>query len=153
MTRGWKIGLSILAGLCLLLILVGGGCLYVLSRYGKEFAEGAKQSQTEGESFGQNSDEAGCLKEALARNKKDGSLTKIVSINVFFGKCLEKSKQTQGFCEEVPARGNKDQAKAWAAQKCAEAGQNGLTCEAIFHLVQAHCEGVAIPDSEKPKSN
>lgn len=153
MTRGWKIGLSILAGLFLLLILLGGGCLYVLSRYGREFGEEAKRSQTEGESFGQNSDDAGCLKEALARNKKDGSITKIVSINVFFGKCLEKSTPTQAFCENVPARSDKDQAKAWAKKKCAEAQQSGLTCEAIFQVVQAHCEGLDIPNSDKPKSN
>jgi hypothetical protein len=153
MSKGWKIGLSVLAGMFLLLVLAGGGCLYVLSRYGREIGEGAKKSETEGESFGQNSDEAGCLKEALARNKKNNSITNIVSVNVFLGKCLQNSEPAQGFCENVPPRGDKNESKAWTSKRCAEAGQSGLTCEAMFQVVQNHCEGLDKQKDEKPKSN
>ena len=156
MTRGWKIGLSVLAGLCLLLALVGGGCIYALSRYGRQISQGANQSQTEGETFGKSSDEAGCLKEALARNKKSNSITNVVTINVFLGTCLKQSEPTQGFCEGVPSREERDKVKAWAARKCAEVGQRGLTCEAMFQVVLTHCEGDEKgnpPRVEVPKAN
>lgn len=153
MTKGWKIGLSVLAGVFLLLVLAGGGCLYVLSRYGREIGEGAKRSETEGKDFGKNTDEAGCLKEALARNKKNSSITNIVSINVFLGKCLESSEPTPAFCENTPSRDDNEATKAWTARKCAEAGQSGLTCEAIFQVVRAHCEGTDQPKNKKTESN
>lgn len=153
MTRGWKIGLSVLAGLFFLLILVGGGCLYALSRYGKEIGEQAKQSQTDGENFGRSTNEAGCLKEALERKKKNSSITNIVSINVFLGTCLKEAEPSPGFCEDVPPRGEKEQIKAWTARKCAETGQADITCQAMFQVVLAHCQGSDIPSTDKPKTN
>jgi len=140
MTRGWKIGLSVLAGLFLALTLLGGACIYVFSKYGREFGEGVKSSQTEGENFGRGTDDTGCLKEALARNKQNKSITSIVSVNVFLGTCLKESRPSEGFCEGVPLKSSKQESKKWAAQKCAEAGQSGITCEAMFQVVQSYCE-------------
>ena len=143
MTSGWKIGLSILAGVCLLLLLGGGACLYVFSRYGKEFAENAKHSETEGRSFGKQSTEADCLKEGLARAKKNGTVTNIVSVNMFFGSCLEESTPTPGFCDGVPSRDNREEAKAWGTKKCAEANQSGIVCDALYQIVASHCHSSA----------
>lgn len=140
MTRGWKIGLSIFIGLFLSLMLVAGAGIYFISKYGREMGEGVKRSQSEGENFGRGTDDVGCLQEALARNKKNNSITKIVSSNVFLATCLEKSQKTPKFCEGVPLRSNKQESKSWAEQKCREASQPGITCEAMFQVVQSYCE-------------
>ncbi len=156
MTRGWKIGLSIFVGLFLALILVAGAGIYFISKYGREMGEGVKRSQSEGENFGKGSDNAACLKEALERNKQNNSITKIVSINVFLATCLKESKPTPGFCEGVPLRSDKQETKSWAAQKCREAGQSGITCEAMFQVVQSYCENdldIQIDDSSTKQPN
>ena len=156
MTRGWKIGLSIFIGLFLALMLAVGAGIYFLSKYGREMGEGVKRSQSEGENFGRGTDDAGCLQEALARNKKNNSITKIVSSNVFLATCLKESKPSQGFCEGVPLRSHKQESKRWAEQKCREAGQSGITCEAMFQVVQSYCENdldIHNDDSSPKQSN
>lgn len=153
MTKGWKIGLSVLAGSFLLLVLVGGGCLYVLSRFGTEtLSERAQRKQAEGENFGKGRDDVACLKEAMARKKGDSTgnddlsvAGDLVSVTVFLDKCLKNSKPTLALCENVPVPAEIDETHVWMNKKCSEVGDSGWTCESLFRVVQYHCNRSEIP--------
>jgi hypothetical protein len=150
MSTGGKVALGIVVGFLVLLIVGGGACFYIVSRFGKEFAEDAKRRQEEGQSFGQNADNAACLKEALDRNRKDGSFTSLISVNVFLATCLKESKPTPGFCDGVPSLQDKEATAGWASRKCAETQQSGKGCEALYTVVQSYCDGGLRDRNEPP---
>jgi hypothetical protein len=140
MTRGGKIALGIVGGILALLIIVGGAGAYFVYRYGREAVEAGKKHLAEGEEFGLKTDNAGCLREALARQKQDGSLTATISNKLFLSSCLLSSRPTPGFCDNVPPPGEIIKSAQWTLSKCTEAGLQGHNCNTLFQTVQKHCE-------------
>lgn len=136
MSKGWKIGLTIAASVMLLLMLGAGACVYYFSQLGKDIQQDLKA----GERFGETADEDACLKEAFTRSKGKNAISGTASATVFLVTCLEKSKPTPGFCNDVPSRQDKEAAKIWAGTKCQELGQNDMTCGAILGAVVGHCQ-------------
>jgi hypothetical protein len=80
------------------------------------------------------------LKEALARHKRDQSLTGQISTHGFLIACLEASKPSQGFCDGVPHPDEDMQVADWTLKKCSDLGlQNDQNCHVILIPVQAYC--------------
>lgn len=136
MSKGWKIGLSIAAGLMLVLMLGAGGCIYYFSQLTGQ----VKEDQKAAERFGESADEAACLKETLARSKGKSGITGITSNTVFLATCLQKSRPTAGFCDDVPRSNDNEAAKSWMKAKCQELGQSEITCGAIYGAIIGHCQ-------------
>ncbi|MBP6820148.1 MAG: hypothetical protein KA368_01320 [Acidobacteria bacterium] len=136
MSKGWKIGLSIAAGLMLVLMLGVGACFYFVS----QIAGDVKEDQKAAERFGETADEEACLKETLARSKDKSGISAVASNAIFLGTCLQKSKPTPGFCDAIPTSDDKEATKAWVKTKCKDLGQSDLTCGSIYGAVIGHCQ-------------
>ena len=76
---GWLKGLLIVAIVVVLLVLgvVGVGVFYVMRNKDAWMAR-AKEVAAEGKSFGQSTDNQGCVDESLSRYKKDPGLTSVI---------------------------------------------------------------------------
>ena len=136
MSKGWKIGLSIAAGLMLVLMLGAGACVYYFSQITSQ----VKEDQKAAERFGDNADEEACLKETLARSKDKSGISAVASNAIFLGTCLQKSRPTPGFCDAVPTSDDKEATKTWMKTKCQDLGQSDLTCGSIYGAVIGHCQ-------------
>jgi hypothetical protein len=102
--------------------------------------EQLEQLVEEGKKFGVNTDNEGCLNEALARHKRDKSVMGQISTGGFLGVCLEVSKPSPGFCDGVPPQNEIMKSASWSLKKCSDAGlQNDGGCKQIFGVVQKHC--------------
>ena len=135
MTRGWKIGLTII-GVIVVIVVV---CLGAIGFY---VYKNTAQVKEEAVAFAQQTDQAGCLKEVMSRQKQnDASPLGTIGNAAFLGVCLEKSKPTNGFCDAVPPSSDRDKSTKWVNDQCNQAGLNPATCAALMVMVQQHCEG------------
>lgn len=136
MSKGWKIGLSIAAGLMLVLMLGAGACIYYVSQLTGQ----VKEDQKAAERFSETADEAACLNETLARSKDKSAITAVASNTVFLATCLQKSRQTPGFCNDVPTNDDKEATQVWIKNKCKELGQSDFSCGSIYGIIIGHCQ-------------
>jgi hypothetical protein len=134
-----------------LLIIAGVAGYSWYSKHGREFMEAARNAQAEGVQFGEETDDQGCLDEALARHKKAGGFSQAIAHNLFLKGCLSSSEQTDGFCEGVPRRIQVMASAAWQIKKCGAAGFNDPFCRQIFGQVQEYCESDLSRPEPTPK--
>jgi hypothetical protein len=133
----------LIVGLLLVVLVVGGVvALFFLARtYGPGLVEAGKQTYTEGVEYGRRTDNEGCLNEAVARQAHADGFTAMVKNNVFMRACLEASRPTPGFCDEVPRRTEFMKSIGWQAQKCQHYGlPPEKQCSQLFAQVQQFCE-------------
>src|SRR5262245_8946319 len=102
MSKTLTIVLSIIGGLFLLGIIAVGGAFFWLYQNKERLVQSAEQLMEEGKKFGVNTNNQGCLNEALARHKRDNSMTGQFSTQGFLNVCLQVSKPSPGFCDGVP---------------------------------------------------
>jgi hypothetical protein len=140
MSKTWAIVLSIIGGLFILGIIAVGGAVYWFYQNKGRLVQSAEQLVGEAKKFGVNTNNEGCLKEALARHKRDKSFTGQISTQGFLTVCLQASKPSPGFCDGVPPKNEILKSASWTLKKCADAGlQNDQGCQRIFSAVQTHC--------------
>jgi hypothetical protein len=140
MSKPLTIVLSIIGGLFLLGIIAVGGAFYWVYQNKGKWIESAERLVEEGKKFGVNNNNEGCLKEALARHKRDKSTMGQIATQTFLNVCLEASKPSPGFCDGVPQQNEILKSASWALKKCSDAGlQNDPGCKTIFGAVQSHC--------------
>lgn len=138
----WMKILLVVGGLVVVLLftaVVGG--LYVARRYGPGLVEAGKQTFTEGVEYGQRTDNEGCLNEAAARQARADGFTGLVRNGVFMQACLEASRPTPGFCEDVPRQMEFMKGVTWQHQQCKRFGLKlEQQCGQLFQGVQRFCE-------------
>ncbi len=133
MSRGWKITLIVVGVIVLLLVVCIGGI-------GFYFYKSTEKVREEAKTFAPQTDQAGCLKEAMSRQKQNDSATGIISNGAFLAVCLEKSKPTSGFCDGIPPSSNREKTSQWVNQQCNQSGLNSATCAGLMAIAQKHCE-------------
>lgn len=149
MSKIWIVVLSIIGGLFLLAIIAGAGLIYWVSQNKDKWIQAAEDVQKEAKDFGAKTDNAGCLKEALARHKKDDSLTGQIAANMFLTVCLRQSEPSPGFCDGVPPKDEFIKSANWIMKKCADAElQSDQGCSNLFKVVQGYCD----QDERQPKN-
>ncbi|MGH9769910.1 MAG: hypothetical protein ACREAB_21000, partial [Blastocatellia bacterium] len=127
-------------GLFLLGIIVVGGLVYWVSQNKDKWIQSAEQLGKEAKEFGAKTDNEGCLNEALARHKRDKSITGRISTQIFLSVCLQQSEPSPGFCDGVPPKGEMMKSINWTLKKCADAElQNDQDCRTMFSAVQEYC--------------
>jgi len=134
--------LLIVAIVVVLLIVgvVGIGAFYIYRNKDAWMAR-AKEVAAEGKSFGSTTDNQGCVDESLSRYKKEPGFTAIISNTVFMRTCLDASKPTPGFCDEVPKSTEFMKSADWRLKQCRLAGlQSDNNCQNLFTPVQQFCE-------------
>jgi hypothetical protein len=120
-------------------IIVGVGAYFISTR-GGAWLEKGKQSVAEGQNFGKGTDNQGCLNEALSRHRKDPSMGTAIATQVFLTACLPISRETPGFCDEVPGRMEFVKSSQWQIEQCRRENLRDSYCPQLFSAVQNFCE-------------
>jgi len=110
------------------------------SKHGRELREAARRAHAEGVEHGEETDDPGCLDEALTRHRQSGGLAQALADDVFLKGCLSASERTDGFCDGVPKRRQVMASATWQIKRCAAAGFGDPFCRQIFVQVQDYCE-------------
>ena len=114
---------------------------FVVRRYGPGLMEAGKQTYGEGVEYGRRTDNEGCLNEAVARQARADGFADMVKNNVFMRACLEASRPTPGFCDDVPRQTEFMKAIAWQTRQCQRYGLSPeQQCSQLFGQVQQFCE-------------
>src|SRR3954463_4574436 len=100
---GWLKALLITAIVVVQLIVgvIGAGVLWWM-RNKESLRAHAKEAAADGRDFGRNSDNSGCVDETFARYKKDPGFFNSLNYSRFMEVCLEVSRPTPEFCDNVP---------------------------------------------------
>jgi hypothetical protein len=139
---GWLKALLIVAIVVVVLVVgvVGVGVFYVMRNKDAWLARG-KEVAEEGRNFGNTTDNQGCVDEGMSRYKKEPGFTSILSNTIFMRTCLESSKATPGFCDQVPKQTEFMKTAEWRLKQCRLAGLQGDNqCQNLFTPVQQFCE-------------
>jgi hypothetical protein len=112
-----------------IIVIVAGGVWF---NRNKDVLAGGAQ---EGARFGLVRDEAACFQEAQRRAAAATTMAQTVGVGPFMRSCLEYSKPTAGFCDNVPPPTSIGRTAAWQSERC---GDNGY-CKSIIQVVQTYC--------------
>ena len=145
MSKTWAIVLSIIGGLFLLGLVAVAGVVYWVYQSKDRLVQSVEQigkDAKDAKEFGAKTDNEGCLKETLARHKRDKSYTGQISTQGFLIVCLQASEPSPGFCDGVPEQNEIMESANWTLKKCSDAGmQNDQSCQRLFGAIQAYCHG------------
>jgi hypothetical protein len=132
------------------LVLAG---VYAVRTYGPGLVETGQQGVEQGEAFGRGTDEKGCVAESLARHESAKGFGEMIKANVFLRSCLEASRPTAGFCDDVPGRLEFIKSAQWQSDQCKGHGfENSTPCKQVFQQVQKFCEQHRMFDKTPPPS-
>jgi hypothetical protein len=92
-------------------------------------------------SFGENSDNQGCVNETISRYKADPGFTSAMSNTIFMRLCLDASRATPGFCDAVPKQTEFRRTAQWRKEQCQRVElERDSYCESLFSPIQQFCE-------------
>ena len=151
---GWLKALLAVAIVAVLLVVgvVVGGVVW-WSRNKDKLMGRAKEVMTEGREFGRNTDNQGCVDETLVRYKKEPGFTSVISLSIFSRVCLDASRPTPGFCNDVPKPTEFIKSGQWRAEQCRRADLSSDSyCRQLFQPVQEFCERGASKSSSDSNS-
>lgn len=104
-------------------------------RNSDEFTTTAGAAAREGARLGLASDEAACVEAAQRRIGTIPTVAGSFAVGAFARACLEYSRQTPGFCENVPPMTAIRRSAEWHQQRCGtDAG-----CRNVNQVVQQYC--------------
>jgi hypothetical protein len=141
-TAKWILGLVIVLVLgiafCILIVV---GFAYYLSTGDRKGEYQAREA--EGRELGKTTDQAGCMKEGLARARgiKLLEINRALSNQAFVEECLGSARSTAGFCDGVPESW-KLQDNEWSKKQCERLGMDELrtSCTTVFRAKANACQ-------------
>jgi len=139
---GWLKALLAVAIVAVLLVVgvVVGGVVW-WSRNKDKLMGRAKEVMTEGREFGRTTDNQGCVDETLVRYKKEPGFTSVISLSIFSRACLDASRPTPGFCNDVPKPTEFIKSGQWSVEQCRRADLSSDSyCRQLFQPVQEFCQ-------------
>ncbi len=114
----------------------------------------AKEVMTEGREFGRSTDNHGCVDESVSRYKKDPGITTVISDSIFTRACLESSRPSPGFCDDVPKQTEFVRTAQWRIEQCRKVDlSKDSNCQNLFTPVQQFCDERAFKSREGANSN
>jgi hypothetical protein len=114
---------------------------FYVSRHKDAWLARAKTVAAEGRDFGRRTDNQGCVDEGISRYKKDPGISSVMSNSLFMRICLDASKPTPGFCDEVPAQTEFIKSAQWRSAQCSRIDlSRDSQCPNLFAPVQQYCE-------------
>jgi hypothetical protein len=139
---GWLKALLIIAAVIVVLVIgaIAAG-VYWWSQNKDAIIAGTKVAMEEGRDFGRTSDNQGCVDEAISRYRNERGLTAAISSSLFETSCLQNSRPTPGFCDNVPKQTEFIKSGQWRAEQCSKVDLGGdKYCQQLFAPVQQYCE-------------
>ena len=101
----------------------------------------AKALVEEGQEAGRQTDNQGCVDQAITRYKADRGFTNGISSGIFIESCLRVSSPTPGFCDEVPRETEFIKSGKWQQAQCERAGLGSdQYCRQLFQGVERFCD-------------
>ena len=138
---GWLKALLIVALIMVLLVVgaVAAGVFWWM-RNKDQLMTRAKEVVTEARDFGRQTDNQGCVDESISRYKKEPGFGSAISTAIFMRTCLEESRPTAGFCNDVPKETEFIKSAQWRVEQCGRVGLAGDSyCKQLFQPVQQYC--------------
>ncbi|MGB8508792.1 MAG: hypothetical protein WCD76_10325 [Pyrinomonadaceae bacterium] len=137
----------------LVLVLCAAGVVgfgvYMWRQHGPQLIESSKRTMDEGGEYGGTTDNQGCVNEAVARHRKSEGFGDLIKTNLFLSACLDTSRPTPAFCDEVPKRMEFIKGAQWQMEQCQHYGlSTEKQCGQLFQRVQQFCE--RRPAEEQP---
>lgn len=127
-----------------------GACAYASYDLGKDVMEQAPQMVAEAERDALDTDQDGCLDNALERGaacEKMGPIdaSKCIALTQIYAKaCFAEAKESDGFCDGLPEGGQLTDMISWPIKRCTDLGREGSqSCAQIVQSVLEHC-GVTV---------
>jgi hypothetical protein len=105
-------------------------------RNGDELTARAGEAAREGARAGLVSDEAACFETAPRRIGTGATVADNFAVGAFARACLEFSRETPGFCDNVPPVTALRRSTEWAQQRC---GAGNTACQHVSQVVQQYC--------------
>ena len=139
---GWLKALLIVAIIAVVLIIgvVGAGVFWWMRNKDALMAR-AKEVVTEAKDFGAKTDNQGCVDESISRYKKEPGFSSAISNSIFMRTCLDASRPTSGFCNDVPQKTEFMKSAEWRRGQCEKINLSGdRYCQQLFQPVQDYCE-------------
>jgi hypothetical protein len=139
---GWAKAL-IIAGVLIVLLVIGviGAGVYWWSNNKDALMAKAKALVEEGQEAGRQTDNQGCVDQAITRYKADRSFTNGISSGIFMESCLSVSSPTPGFCNEVPRETEFIKSGKWQEAQCQRVGLGSdQYCRQLFQGVERFCD-------------
>jgi hypothetical protein len=138
----WLKVVLIVGGLLVVLVVAAAlGLFFVAKKYGPGLMEAGKHSIEEGRDYGRRTDNEGCLNEAVARHGRAAGFGDLISNNIFLHSCLDASRPTPGFCDDVPTALEFMKSARWQLDECKRYGlSTEKQCGQLFQQVQQFCE-------------
>ena len=152
---GWLKALLAVAIIVVLLVagVVVGGVVW-WSRNKNKLMGRAKEVMTEGREFGRSTDNQGCVDESISRYKKEPGFTSVISTSLFTRACLDASRPTPGFCNDVPKPTEFIKSGEWRAEQCRRVDLSSDSyCQQLFQPVQEFCQRRTIKTSDNDNSS
>jgi len=139
---GWlKALLIVLVVIVVLVVGVIVAGVYWLSRNKDALIAKGKAVVTEGRDFGRNSDNQGCVDESISRYKQEPGFTSTISTTIFMRACLDSSRPTPGFCDDVPKQTEFIKSAQWRISQCRRVDlASDNNCQNLFQPVQQFCD-------------
>src|SRR5581483_8329379 len=86
-------------------------------------------------------DSQGCVDESISRYKKEPGFSSAISNAIFMRTCLDASKPTPGFCNDVPKKTEFMKSAEWRRDQCSRIDlSKDSYCQQLFQPVQDFCE-------------
>jgi hypothetical protein len=145
MSRTAKIVLTIVLSLVVIGVAVVGIGVLLWVRHGRDLIEAGSKQYDQGFAFGRQTDEQGCLDQAIARYKADGGIGGSMGAGIFARACWNASRPTPGFCADVPRPLDVIRATRWQAEQSRKAGIDNELGGRIFVQVQNYCADKPAP--------
>lgn len=139
---GWAKALIIVGALVVLLVVgvIVAGVFWWSNNKDALLAKG-KAVYEEGEQAGRKTDSQGCVDQSVTRYKAEPGFTSGISTGIFMQVCLQVSRPTPGFCDEVPKETEFMKAARWQMAQCERVGlSSDQYCRQLFQGVQRFCD-------------
>lgn len=151
----WLKVLLIIAIVAVILVVgvVGTGVVWWMRNKDALMAR-AKEVVAEGKDYGRNNDNQACVDETISRYKKEPGFGSAMSNTFFMRACLEASKPTAGFCENVPRTTEFMKSAEWQVNQCRRVDlAKDSYCRQLFQPVQQFCEKGPHPSPTEKNDN
>jgi hypothetical protein len=108
-----------------------------------------KAAVTEGKDAGSKSDNQECVDKSITRYKKAPGLAGSIDASIFMQTCLQTSRPTPGFCDDVPKQTEFMKTAEWRAAQCRRVELSSDNyCQHLFTPVQQFCQRQSLGSTE-----
>ncbi len=148
---GWAKALIITLVVMVLLVVgaIAAG-IFWWSRNKDALIARGKAVVTEGKDAGSKSDNQGCVDQSISRYKKAPGFARSIEASIFMQTCLQISRPTPRFCDEVPKQTEFIKTAEWRVAQCRRVDLSSDNyCQHLFTPVQQFCERQSLGSKEE----